>query len=523
MLPHMAFSAHDWQRDCCIAVATVALVILSMRVKGKLKQAVIMSCVFLGAANQLQVAGAALCVQPAFNYPDTPIMATLRSAQQRIVATGTHLLRPDTNIMYQVSDLRTHNPLFPARFLEFMKASGAQLDNFNQFFMSAPNALANLASTRLIVSQLPLKEDDDPATKEASGSSDIDRAKHPSKFSSDANMADRTNRRRPPGFLPAWTGLKLLEFELTPDKNGNAAFGTIRWLVSPQYPDYGYTLGLCDRRNQVLWFSDLEPIVPGTSSNRKSCTMPIFEHDLSIPIPLFARSGDTLQLKLKVFDRKKMRFVGMENDKSGDSTCTVASLQVNRPPASHKGALDLTGEYDNHVRLYLNNRALPNAYIVHSAQLAAGKEECMRLICSAAFRPGRQVVLEHEDIDCIPGLLFSRRDIAPHTESAIVHRLSNNMVRVDADLALPGLLVLTDTYYPGWRATIDGKPVPLVHANYLFKAVPVAEGKHQVTFVYFPDSFRWGAVLALSCLMVLSVFSCASALACFLKRRRTSV
>mgnify|MGYP005848410573 CR=1 FL=1 len=63
-------------------------------------------------------------------------------------------------------------------------------------------------------------------------------------------------------------------------------------------------------------------------------------------------------------------------------------------------------------------------------------------------------------------------------------------VAVEAQRA--AFLVLADPYYPGWRATVDGRPAPLYRADYLFRAVPVPAGKHEVTFAFAPESVRLG-------------------------------
>jgi uncharacterized membrane protein YfhO len=58
-----------------------------------------------------------------------------------------------------------------------------------------------------------------------------------------------------------------------------------------------------------------------------------------------------------------------------------------------------------------------------------------------------------------------------------------------------GFVVLTDTYYPGWRAYVDGKPATIYRANYMFRAVRVGAGRHHVRFHYEPASFAAGAAL----------------------------
>jgi uncharacterized membrane protein YfhO len=47
-----------------------------------------------------------------------------------------------------------------------------------------------------------------------------------------------------------------------------------------------------------------------------------------------------------------------------------------------------------------------------------------------------------------------------------------------------GLLVLTDNYYPGWKATIDGKNSEILRADYSFRGLVVTPGKHIIEFTF---------------------------------------
>ncbi len=83
--------------------------------------------------------------------------------------------------------------------------------------------------------------------------------------------------------------------------------------------------------------------------------------------------------------------------------------------------------------------------------------------------------------------------------------------RIDIGLQsdVEGNLILADEFYPGWTATVDGKPVKLERANTLFRAVRVTPGDHEVQFRFVPASFLVGLYLALVsfCLIVSIAFN----------------
>ena len=74
---------------------------------------------------------------------------------------------------------------------------------------------------------------------------------------------------------------------------------------------------------------------------------------------------------------------------------------------------------------------------------------------------------------------------------------SPNFLGLHLSAASPGWLVLSDVWYPGWQAWLDGQPVPILHADYLFRAVHVTAGEHVVTFTYRPLSFWLGLGVSL--------------------------
>lgn len=66
------------------------------------------------------------------------------------------------------------------------------------------------------------------------------------------------------------------------------------------------------------------------------------------------------------------------------------------------------------------------------------------------------------------------------------------------------MLVLSDAYYPGWTAAVDGEPAEVFPAYTVFRAVVVPAGRHTVTFAYFPGTLRAGLAVSVVTLVLSS-------------------
>jgi len=60
-----------------------------------------------------------------------------------------------------------------------------------------------------------------------------------------------------------------------------------------------------------------------------------------------------------------------------------------------------------------------------------------------------------------------------------------------------GFLYLSDLYYPGWSAYIDGNKTPIYRANYAFRTILLPEGNHRIVFQYEPKSLKIGSAISL--------------------------
>jgi uncharacterized membrane protein YfhO len=91
---------------------------------------------------------------------------------------------------------------------------------------------------------------------------------------------------------------------------------------------------------------------------------------------------------------------------------------------------------------------------------------------------------------------------------ARVTRHEPNRVEVEVEVATsaPAVLVLSENYYPGWRAAVDGRAAELLRVDYNLRGVVVSPGRHEVSFRYRPRSVLWGALVSLLTLAALIVW-----------------
>ncbi len=75
----------------------------------------------------------------------------------------------------------------------------------------------------------------------------------------------------------------------------------------------------------------------------------------------------------------------------------------------------------------------------------------------------------------------------------ITHYGSNDMT-LAVDASAPGYVVLSEVWYPGWRATVNGEPAEVVQADGALRAVAIPAGVSTVSLRFVPDFWRWGLI-----------------------------
>jgi hypothetical protein len=153
-----------------------------------------------------------------------------------------------------------------------------------------------------------------------------------------------------------------------------------------------------------------------------------------------------------------------------------------------------SGKY---IDIYQNLSHLPRAFIVHEFEVLK-PEDILTKLKEWSFNPRRCVLLEE-----YPATMQVSLPMHPHVEYVNIRKYSLNHVIMDVKLDTCGFVVLTDAWYPGWKVYIDGKLAKIYIADYIFRAVQVEKGTHNIMFIYSPDTLIYGLIITLSTIIIL--------------------
>lgn len=102
----------------------------------------------------------------------------------------------------------------------------------------------------------------------------------------------------------------------------------------------------------------------------------------------------------------------------------------------------------------------------------------------------------------LEGSTLPEKDDGPVAKVAITEETPSRVV-FKVEKTRPAVLVLADAWYPGWRATVNGGPAPVVRVDGLFRGVELGEGEHEVVLEYVPGALNWGLGISGVSLLVL--------------------
>ena len=193
------------------------------------------------------------------------------------------------------------------------------------------------------------------------------------------------------------------------------------------------------------------------------------------------------------------------------------------PPDQH--VVNLSGIHDPEAKLLkllnvrqvvstgrvlpLENR-IPYAHVVHQA-LASSQDKVLETLKNEDFDPLKTVILEG---DHLKGSGVGS-DVGATPDRCEVLSYASERVTLKTSSDSAGYLVVSEIFYPGWTALVDGRERDVMAGNYLFRVIPIEKGDHEVTFYFISWPLRVGAVIS-----IVTLASCACLLWLLRKRRR---
>jgi hypothetical protein len=162
------------------------------------------------------------------------------------------------------------------------------------------------------------------------------------------------------------------------------------------------------------------------------------------------------------------------------------------------------------VKLYRLRDPFPRAWLVKNYRVMEDKA-ILPAVSGKAFLPDQEVLLEEEPKwEKGPGTAVgpqSRPTLAPHRVEILSE--GNNRLDIRVDTPEDSLLVVSDSYYPGWKARVfhlgsntsqegfGGGEKRILRGNYHFRALPLNAGAYEIRFSYEPLSVRVGGLISL--------------------------
>jgi hypothetical protein len=168
--------------------------------------------------------------------------------------------------------------------------------------------------------------------------------------------------------------------------------------------------------------------------------------------------------------------------------------------------------YDrNGVVILKNLRVLPRAWLVSGAA-TLDQEEILRRIrgdTPMAFDPRTTALLEPQAGSTAAALqaFIASTPAAPAASGGEVGIIRDepSRMRFETTSAQRAMLIVSEVYYPGWVARLDGARVPIYRTNFFLRGVIVPPGRHAIEMTYRPPGARKGALVSLATLAFIGV------------------
>jgi hypothetical protein len=138
----------------------------------------------------------------------------------------------------------------------------------------------------------------------------------------------------------------------------------------------------------------------------------------------------------------------------------------------------------NNLSIYEVNETMPRAFIIRNARIIQNKSEMFNVLQDNYFNITEEILLEQN-----PGVPIHN---SGKFETAKIARYTPNRIDLEINMTNPGFLVLSEIWYPGWKAYDNNQKSEVYKTDYALRSIFVVEGEHHISFIYEPESYSIG-------------------------------
>lgn len=149
--------------------------------------------------------------------------------------------------------------------------------------------------------------------------------------------------------------------------------------------------------------------------------------------------------------------------------------------------------------IYLNEKALPRAFMVYDYEVITVDSLIIDKLRSKDFIPRKKAILEKN-----PNIIPVDSDSVYSTVK--IKSYKPNKIKIYVSTSHEGLLVLSENWYPFWKAKVDGKNVEVLRAYYTLRAVKIPKGIHEVIFYFDSPYFKCGKWITIITLLLVLLY-----------------
>ena len=149
------------------------------------------------------------------------------------------------------------------------------------------------------------------------------------------------------------------------------------------------------------------------------------------------------------------------------------------------------------ARVYRIEDALPRAFVTAAQRPVPSEQAALDAVTDPALDP-RQVVITERTVPGVP-----TADPGTSAGTARIAAYEPDKVTIEAELTSPGIVVLGDNWFPGWKAEVDGRPARVERVDYVLRGTAAGPGRHTVELTYQPAGWRIGWITTLLTLLTL--------------------